>query len=254
MPWVRLEDDFTEHPKILRAGPLAGWLWLTAIAWSNRNGTDGHIPLPQIRRLADFDGIGVYLGNFSGDDVDPMKLADVLVDAGLFEAVHGGFYIHDYDHYQLTVAAMRERSMAKQAAGRAGGQASARARGQAGASAGAQAKSKPNTQHPTTTSSSPARPDVDELCALLASLMQENGARKPSIGQAWHDAGRLLLDRDGVSLGEAKQVLEWCQHDSFWKSNILSMPKFREKFDQLRLKANAVTNGDGYSVPDGVGA
>ena len=30
-------------------------------------------------------------------------------------------------------------------------------------------------------------------------------------------------------------MLRWALADNFWHTNILSMPKFREKFDQLRL-------------------
>lgn len=120
MAWVRLSDDFTEHPKLLDAGPLAGWLWVSALAWSNRNGTDGRIPLRQVGRLVSFDGVGVYTGAFTGDDVDPHRLADVLVDVGLFEPVEGGYMIHDYDEYQLTTEELAKRREQKSAAGRKG--------------------------------------------------------------------------------------------------------------------------------------
>lgn len=120
MAWVKLTDDFTEHPKLLEAGPLAGWLWVSALAWSNRNGTDGRIPIRQIGRLATFDGIGVYTGTYSGDDVDANRLADVLVDVGLFEPVEGAFLIHDYAEYQLTTDELAKRREQKSSAGRKG--------------------------------------------------------------------------------------------------------------------------------------
>jgi hypothetical protein len=34
------------------------------------------------------------------------------------------------------------------------------------------------------------------------------------------------------------QIIDWCQTDAFWKGNILSMPKFREKYDRLRIASN----------------
>ncbi len=121
MPWVRLDDAFADHQKILEAGPLAGWLWVCAIAWSNRNGTDGRIPRQKITALADFDGIGVYTGTFTGDDVDPRDLAQHLVDVGLFEPLpDGSWMIHDYTDYQLTKDEMAERRAAKSAAGKKG--------------------------------------------------------------------------------------------------------------------------------------
>ncbi len=80
------------------------------------------------------------------------------------------------------------------------------------------------------------RPDVERLCQLLLDLMASNGSRKRYITKAWRREARLLLDRDGISIGLAEHVLRWALNDPFWKSNIESMPKFREKFDQLRLK------------------
>ena len=39
---------------------------------------------------------------------------------------------------------------------------------------------------------------------------------------------------DGYTLNQCRQVLAWCQSNEFWQGNILSMPKFREKFDTLK--------------------
>lgn len=67
--------------------------------------------------------------------------------------------------------------------------------------------------------------------------MVANGCKKPTVGKSWLDAGRLLLTNDGRDFSQALAVLEWSQTDPFWRKNILSMPKFRERFDQLRLSA-----------------
>ena len=82
-------------------------------------------------------------------------------------------------------------------------------------------------------------PEALELVNLLCSLMRQNDpkAKAPENIEAWKREARLLIDRDGRELSEAKKVMEWCQRDSFWRNNILSMPKFREKYPQLRLKA-----------------
>ena len=105
MAWVRLADDFADHPKIVAAGPLAGWLWLCGIAYCNRYLTDGFVPAAQVRRLADVD--------------DPAALAVRLVDAGLWELTAGGYRVHDYDSYQPSaevVKAERERNARRAAA------------------------------------------------------------------------------------------------------------------------------------------
>lgn len=89
------------------------------------------------------------------------------------------------------------------------------------------------------------RPDVERLCTLLADLIEGNGARRPTITKAWRDAARLLLDKDGIPYREAVAGIRWCQADSFWRANILSMPKYRDKFDQLRLQAQRRTGHRG---------
>lgn len=81
------------------------------------------------------------------------------------------------------------------------------------------------------------RPDVERLCRLLADRIEGNGSKRPEIGKKWRDAARLMLDKDGRSEEQVTIAINWCQDHEFWRSNILSMPKLREKYDQLRLQA-----------------
>src|SRR4051812_18430034 len=94
MPWVRLEDGFPEHPKIVRAGPAAAWLFVCSLAYANRNLTDGFIPSAIVPRLSELKGTD--------------GLAKRLVEAGLWEAVDGGFQVHDYLTYQPSAAKLKE--------------------------------------------------------------------------------------------------------------------------------------------------
>lgn len=91
--------------------------------------------------------------------------------------------------------------------------------------------------------------DAEALCHRLAELMIANECKPPTITQHWRDEARRLLDIDGRDFDKAMALLEWCQHDSFWKTHILSMPKFREKYDQLRLRA--VTEWDQHRKTNG---
>lgn len=93
------------------------------------------------------------------------------------------------------------------------------------------------------------RPEVDELCFLLADAVEANGSRRPSVTKRWRDAARLMLDKDKRTVDQVKRAIEWCQRDEFWRSNVLSMPKLREKYDQLRLAAQRSTNGARASPP-----
>lgn len=48
-----------------------------------------------------------------------------------------------------------------------------------------------------------------------------------------------MIDLDGRDPARAANLIDWCQADPFWRSVVLSMPKFREKYDAIRLKATA---------------
>ena len=43
------------------------------------------------------------------------------------------------------------------------------------------------------------------------------------------DAIRLMLDRDNIPAENIAGAIRWCQADEFWRSNILSASKLREK-------------------------
>lgn len=80
------------------------------------------------------------------------------------------------------------------------------------------------------------RQDVDRLCTALRDHMIANDCRPPTITQGWRDSARLMLDKDDRQIDEALDLLAWVAHDEFWRANILSLPKFRAKYDQLRLR------------------
>ena len=101
----------------------------------------------------------------------------------------------------------------------------------------------------------PPREDVEELCTRLRDHVARNTDKPPTITTKWRTEARLLLDKDGIEFDEAVRVLDWCQQDSFWMPNILSMPKFREKFAQLQIKSRqsaktSGTRGSGYDAAD----
>lgn len=102
MAWVRLEDGFMEHPKVIKAGPAAAWLFICGLGYANRNLTDGFIPSAVVPRLADLKGCAT--------------LARRLVDVRLWERADGGYQVHDYLAYQPSAARLkeeRERSAAR---------------------------------------------------------------------------------------------------------------------------------------------
>lgn len=105
-----------------------------------------------------------------------------------------------------------------------------------GASPGdARTVKEPSTNHQT--SPKPPRPDVEAICELLAERMEANGNRRPTITANWRDSARRMLDLDKRPLAEVRRLIGWSQDHDFWRAVIHSMPKFRDKYDQLRLQA-----------------
>ncbi len=77
---------------------------------------------------------------------------------------------------------------------------------------------------------------------LVSNVAKEAGVEhliKKANLQSWANDFRLLVEKDGVSKRLAKDVMDWVTHDSFWKTNVLSAKKLREKFGELAIKMNA---------------
>lgn len=88
------------------------------------------------------------------------------------------------------------------------------------------------------------RPEIDRICNHLADRIAANGSNRPAIGKKWRDAARLMLDRDHRTETQVHAAIDWCQDHEFWRGNILSLPKLREKYDQLSLQARRPQHGN----------
>jgi hypothetical protein len=87
------------------------------------------------------------------------------------------------------------------------------------------------------------RPDVDAVCDAMAASVQRRTGRAPRVTAAWRTQARLMLDRDGRSVEEITRVIDWAEGNDFWRANVLSVPKLRQKFDTLRLQAQRPQRG-----------
>ena len=81
------------------------------------------------------------------------------------------------------------------------------------------------------------RPDVDAVCDAMAASVQRRTGRAPRVTAAWRTQARLMIDRDGRTVEEITRVIDWAEGNDFWRANVLSLPKLRQKFDTLRLQA-----------------
>jgi len=111
--WVKLDDHFAEHPKVVAAGPVAGFLYVAALCYANRHLTNGFIPAAQVTALLPRDGV-----NFA-------QISKRLCAAGLWSETTQketpGYQIHDYLKFQPSRASVikaRKTNAKRQAAWR----------------------------------------------------------------------------------------------------------------------------------------
>jgi hypothetical protein len=71
---------------------------------------------------------------------------------------------------------------------------------------------------------------------LYENILSNNPDYKQPNLQSWANDVRLMIERDNRTEDQITYLMDWCQNHSFWKSNILSPSKLREKFDQLIMR------------------
>jgi hypothetical protein len=94
MSWVRVDDSFFSHPKVVQAGAEASGLYVWALAYSSHHLTDGHVPAAWVSQV---------MGKRAA------RTAEQLVSAGLWEVNGTGWVIHDFLIYNPTRAQVEEK-------------------------------------------------------------------------------------------------------------------------------------------------
>ncbi|WP_410679055.1 replication protein [Avibacterium paragallinarum] len=73
---------------------------------------------------------------------------------------------------------------------------------------------------------------------IFGLILKLNPNTKTPSFDSWANEIRLMRERDGRTHREICGLFQWANQDLFWKTNILSPAKLREKWDQLTLKKN----------------
>lgn len=84
MTWFRVDDGFSDHPKVVALRGSRCWkgalaLWTLAGSWASKQESDGFVPLRVVR----------FLGGSEAE-------AGALVGVSLWEKVDGGYRFHDW--------------------------------------------------------------------------------------------------------------------------------------------------------------
>lgn len=119
----------------------------------------------------------------------------------------------------------------------------------------------PNPTQPSTTSDEPDVTDeARHLTRYFAQAILDNGHPLPGKGSKARDTWFVEMDRllrlgppgEGGHIPDADEVehvIDFATTDDFWAANIQSVPTFRRKFAQLRLKARSNgTRGSDYAA------
>lgn len=186
MTWVRIDDGFSDHPKIVAAGPLGAIIQVRALCYCARHLTDGFIPDGAVSGLvAGMDHISISSGGVPGlfdvaDEASDLPWCDVMCACALWEKVAGGYRVHDYLDYNPSKSEVVQLRRKKAKAGRAGGQAFARARAVAHdehavtEEEGPRTRTRTPTPTPESTSTSDSKTHTAGLSASFARLWNLN--------------------------------------------------------------------------------
>jgi hypothetical protein len=96
-------------------------------------------------------------------------------------------------------------------------------------------------ESPTPKARSTAKPshEAEKLAALLSGEIRRNAPDyriTPAKQRKWADVADRMLRLDHKSYDEIAGMIVWVQRDEFWRANVLSMQKLREKFDDLKIR------------------
>jgi hypothetical protein len=189
--WIKLDDGFIDHPKFLRAGPLAGYLHIAAMAWCNRNRTDGVVPRAQPARLVAWhtatDSLDPEVVGHIMPGEEPVSwavLVSQLVDTGLWvERADGDYELHGYLEWQTSaeeiLAKQNGVSAARSAAGKKG--ADARWNGKPHSKADSKPNGKP-AANGKQTDSQEGRKKNEETALTALSDKPDDSVEEPNVG------------------------------------------------------------------------
>lgn len=91
------------------------------------------------------------------------------------------------------------------------------------------------------------RPSIMSMHLLNGIRTHKQDFKTPNM-KTWEREADLMIRRDGRDPDAAMKLMDWAVADSFWQGNILSMGKFREKYDQLEIQQRRGGNGNGRAT------
>lgn len=220
MSWIKLDDQWMDHPKIVKAGRDARDMWLASITWCAKHLTDGFFPKELLPSLAVSAGIDV---------ANCQSFATTLVGLCLWDVTDFGYCVHDYLDYNPSKEQAEATKVARSQAGRAGGiaKASKNLANNVAKSQQNPSKSLPRPRPPTPVKSPRAK--------------NARGERDPNLDNpavvAYREVAKTTPDEIQRTeiIARVKDTDEWREDVTHWighgwnKRNVTSILAFHEK-------------------------
>lgn len=233
--YAALAGGYYDDPAVIAAGPDAELLYIRLLSWCALHPeTDGAVPVEVATSR-----LGL---------TDAATRLDALTTHGLVTADATTITVASWTRWNGTWGDITAKSDARKAAAR---ERKARQRARAAQQDPAAPAPAP-APDPTTTATDDdsvleavivtpeptnIRRDVESVCYHMANSVCERTGRRPRITKKWLDSARLMIDRDGRTEDQIHAAIDWVHNSEFWRANILSIPKLREKWDTLKLQA-----------------
>lgn len=236
--YAALAGGYYDDPAVIAAGPNAELLYIRLLSWCALHPeTDGAVPVEVATSR-----LGL---------TDAAARLDALTTHGLVTADATTITVASWTRWNGTWGDITAKSDARKAAAR---ERKARQRARAAQDA-AEPDAVPvpapaTAPTPTATDDDSVldavivtpeptnvRRDVESVCYHMANSVCERTGRRPRITKKWLDSARLMIDRDGRTPDQIHAAIDWVHNSEFWRANILSIPKLREKWDTLKLQA-----------------
>lgn len=232
--YAALAGGYYDDPAVIAAGPDAELLYIRLLSWCALHPeTDGAVPVEVATSR-----IGL---------TDAATRLDALTTHGLVTADATTITVTSWTRWNGAWGDITAKSDARKAAAR---ERKARQRARAAQDAAEPAPAPAPDPTPTATDDDSVleavivtpeptnvRRDVESVCYHMANSVCERTGRRPRITKKWLDSARLMIDRDGRTPDQVHAAIDWVHNSEFWRANILSIPKLREKWDTLKLQA-----------------
>lgn len=248
MAWIESHQGLPSHPKTKKLRRLLNISTPTAVGhlhmfwwWAMDHAQDGDLSRYDVFDIAD-------ACEWEGD---AHQLFHALCEARFIECIDTRYVIHDWYEYAGKLIELRKKDAERKKNSRNKRPEQPNPEDVHGTSDGHPEESdgnlpesicnpnlNPNLNLKPNKELKAYRPETIDLTNHLIFWMKQNNskAKVPTSLDKWNDEMDKLERIDKYDYTQIRTAIDWCQQDSFWKSNILSVPKLREKMSTIVLQ------------------